>query len=181
MQNNKIFRKYNIVINILFWFIVAALLSALLYFYISPDFRQKFSLFQKGEEAETEKKPVVVTEYKEIEKKYEWYYFIATAYSKNDATQGTDSVTSTGEKVREGIIAVDPAIIPYGTLIEIKSMGYFTAEDCGNKIKGNRIDIYFDSKEDALKFGRQGIWVRFVNSSPLMLAELLEKSKQSFK
>jgi 3D (Asp-Asp-Asp) domain-containing protein len=136
-------------------------------------------LFGKEKEYVTGK-PVVLTEYRKVEKKYEWYYFVATAYSKNDSVQGTNSVTATGEIAREGIIAVDPSIIPYGTTVEIKDMGYFSAEDCGSKIKGNRIDIYFDSKTEAKEFGRRGIWLRITGDSSIMLSEELENSKYSF-
>ena len=51
-----------------------------------------------------------------------------------------------------------------------KDMGFFIAEDCGGKIKGNRIDIYFDSVEEAENFGRQDIWIRFVGNNPLEIA-----------
>ncbi|MCL4417261.1 MAG: 3D domain-containing protein [Actinobacteria bacterium] len=165
-------KKYNIAINILFWIMIASITAFIALALIKPEYKLNAYLFgeQTQEESALEKEPVVVTEYKEIEKKVDWYYFIATAYSKNDAAQGTDDKTATGETVRSGIIAVDPKIIPYGTIIEIKDMGYFVAEDCGSKIKGNRIDIYFDSKKDAKEFGRQGLWIRFVVGSNIQLA-----------
>jgi 3D (Asp-Asp-Asp) domain-containing protein len=47
-------------------------------------------------------------------------------------------------------------IIPLGTEIIINGNTY-VAEDTGSAIKGNRIDIYFDSHSEALKFGRQTI------------------------
>lgn len=51
-------------------------------------------------------------------------------------------------------VAVDPSVIPYGTEIVIDGLRY-VAHDCGGAIKGNRIDVYFDSHEEALRFGRQ--------------------------
>lgn len=51
-------------------------------------------------------------------------------------------------------IAVDPDVFPFGTVLEINGIEY-VAEDTGSAIKGNKIDIYFDSHEAALKFGRQ--------------------------
>ncbi len=58
----------------------------------------------------------------------------------------------------------------------VKDMGVFSAEDCGGNIKGNRIDIYFDSKSDAKAFGRQGIWIRIMddNQGQVKLAEIFE-------
>ena len=106
------------------------------------------------------KEPVIVN--KTETKTIEWYYFVATGYSANDPTQGTDSITATGKEAYEGIIAVDPKIIPLGTEVEIKDLGKFIAEDTGGKIKGNRIDIYFSTKAEAKEFGKQGIWLRMV-------------------
>ncbi len=63
--------------------------------------------------------------------------------------------TSIGAKATQGrTIAVDPKVIPYGSIIEINGHEY-VAEDCGGAIKQNRIDIYFDSHQDALDYGVQ--------------------------
>lgn len=183
MNKEIFFKKYNLAVNILFWVLIGAIIIILLLSYLKPNFILNKYLF--GDDLKTDviikKEPVIITKYKEIEKEYEWYYFIATGYSKDDILQGTDSYTSTGERVKEGIIAVDPKIIPYGTMVEIKGMGYFIAQDCGGKIKGNRIDIYFDSKKEAKEFGRKGIWLRIVGNSSLELSKLLLNSKYSFK
>lgn len=51
-------------------------------------------------------------------------------------------------------IAVDPEVIPYGTVVIINGHEY-VAEDCGGSIKGNRIDVYHSGHESALEFGLQ--------------------------
>ena len=51
-------------------------------------------------------------------------------------------------------IAVDPRVIPYGTVVVIDGKEY-VAHDCGGAIKGNRIDVYHDDHKEALKFGIQ--------------------------
>ena len=62
---------------------------------------------------------------------------------------------SIGERLKEGYsIAVDPTVIPYRTEVIINGHTY-KAQDCGGAIKGNRIDVYFSTHEDALEFGVQ--------------------------
>ena len=67
--------------------------------------------------------------------------------------------TATGTTARVGAIAVDPRVIPYGTRMFIVSAdgsityGVATAEDCGGNIKGNRIDLFFDTYDECVSFG----------------------------
>ncbi|MBO5892628.1 MAG: G5 domain-containing protein [Oscillospiraceae bacterium] len=87
------------------------------------------------------------------------YNFKATAYSKHDP--GCDDYTATGTKVRYGVVAVDPKVIPLGSELYIVTndgvyiYGYAVAEDTGGAIKENRIDLYFDTVEECLRFGRR--------------------------
>ncbi len=160
----KVLKKYNVTISIVFWTLIILITLAVTLELTIPQLNLFSYLFGKNPEVIIQKEPYVVTEYKEIEKKVEWFYFVATGYSKNDDNQGTKGVTSTGKTVVEGIIAVDPEIIPFGTTVEIKDIGVFIAEDRGGKIKGNRIDIFFDSKEEAGDFGKKGVWIRFIDN-----------------
>ena len=68
---------------------------------------------------------------------------------------GNPSVTATGTKPTPGrTVAVDPKIIPYGSKVIINGHTYI-AEDCGDAIKGNRVDILFPTHREALQFGIQ--------------------------
>ena len=80
----------------------------------------------------------------------------ATAYCACAECCGkTDGITATGTKATAGrTIAVDPSVIPYGTNVIIDGVTY-VAEDCGGAVKGNKIDIYFNTHEEALQFGRR--------------------------
>jgi uncharacterized protein YabE (DUF348 family)/3D (Asp-Asp-Asp) domain-containing protein len=85
-----------------------------------------------------------------------------TAYSAGVASTGKDEdhpdygITASGVRVKEGrTIAVDPKIIPIGWWVYIEGIGFRRAEDTGSAIKGNKIDVYFDSNKTANKFGRK--------------------------
>lgn len=82
----------------------------------------------------------------------------ATAYCPCERCCGkSDGITATGTQATAGrTIAVDPSFIPYGTNVIINGNTY-VAEDCGGAIKGNRIDVYFDTHAEALQFGRQTV------------------------
>lgn len=90
----------------------------------------------------------------------EWQPFTITAYCGCEKCCGkTDRITATGTHAIEGVtIAVDPTVIPYGSMVDIEGIGTFVAEDCGGAIKGNRIDIYFENHADALTFGVWEDW-----------------------
>lgn len=55
-------------------------------------------------------------------------------------------------------IAVDTSVFPFGTVLLYNGIEY-VAEDTGSAIKGNKIDIYFDSHEEAWNFGKKEIEV----------------------
>ena len=82
---------------------------------------------------------------------------LATAYTCEG--DPTPPPTATGTKAREGAIAVDPRVIPYGTRMFIVTedgqyiYGIATAEDCGGLILGNRVDLYYDTEEECIDFG----------------------------
>jgi 3D (Asp-Asp-Asp) domain-containing protein len=70
--------------------------------------------------------------------------------------------TSTGTTPKEGrTIAVDPKLIPYGSIVYIQDYGYFIAEDCGGAIKQNRIDIFTSSHSYAIQQGKKvaSVWI----------------------
>lgn len=61
--------------------------------------------------------------------------------------------TASGEKAEAGkTIAVDTSVIPFGTDVKIGDTIY-TAQDTGSAVKGNVIDVYYDSHEEALNHG----------------------------
>lgn len=103
------------------------------------------------------KSPVVKVEEPPAEQPKQQYTEVtltATAYCPCVKCCGkSDGITATGTKATAGrTIAADPSVFPYGTKMIIYGQEY-TVEDCGGAIKGNRIDIYFATHQEALNFG----------------------------
>lgn len=66
----------------------------------------------------------------------------------------TDGITASGKKAVSGHTVAAPSNFPFGTKLEINGKIY-TVEDRGGAIQGKRLDIYFDSHQEALNFGRK--------------------------
>lgn len=93
----------------------------------------------------------------------------ATAYTHTD--EGCDEYTANGNRVKVGVVAVDPRIVPYGTRMFIVSedgtyiYGLATAEDCGGGIKNKRLDLYMETTAECFEFGRRDVTVYFLGDA----------------
>ena len=84
----------------------------------------------------------------------------ATAYTAGHG--GVDYCTATGTTVRVGTVAVDKSVIPLGTKLFIVTTdglvyGTAVAEDTG--VRGNKVDLYFDTYQQCISFGRRSCTV----------------------
>ncbi len=68
-------------------------------------------------------------------------------------------ITYSGLRVKPGIVAVDPKIIPLGTYLYVEGYGEALAADIGGAIKGNRIDLYYESPKDVDRYGKRAVKV----------------------
>ena len=68
-------------------------------------------------------------------------------------------LTSIGLVPVRGIVAVDPHVIPYYTKMYVPGYGVAMAGDTGGAIVGNRIDLFMDSYEEAINWGRRDVEV----------------------
>ncbi|WP_352420326.1 3D domain-containing protein [Proteiniborus sp.] len=99
---------------------------------------------------------------------------VATAYDLSYESTGKRpgdkwyGITASGTQARPGAVAVDPKVIPLGTKLYIESLdstpdyGYAIAEDTGGAIKGNRIDLFFESAKEVKSFGRRKVKVYII-------------------
>jgi len=85
---------------------------------------------------------------------------IATGYTAGkESNPRGNGLTYTGLKARRGIVAVDPNVIPLYTRLYVEGYGPALAADIGGAIKGNRIDLCFDTVEEALQWGVRPVTV----------------------
>ncbi|MGB3161603.1 MAG: 3D domain-containing protein [Carnobacterium sp.] len=112
---------------------------------------------------ETENKPETPTESKPAPSAGKTMVVSATGYST--AQPGLSTHTATGINLLQNpmVIAVDPRVIPLGTMIEVPGYGIAIAGDTGGAIKGNKIDIHFKTVGQALSWGRKTITIRLLN------------------
>ena len=69
-------------------------------------------------------------------------------------------ITASGERARKGTIAADTRRYPFGTIMYVDGYGYGRVEDRGGDIKGDRIDLFFETHRQALEWGRRKLSVR---------------------
>ena len=82
----------------------------------------------------------------------------ATAYTY------TGNPTATGVWPREGLIAVDPRVIPLGTEVYVEGYGHAIAADTGGAIKGNIIDVFFPSLQRCIQWGRRPVVIHILDN-----------------
>mgnify|MGYP002835565965 FL=1 len=111
--------------------------------------------------------------------------FTATAYCKG-------TTTKSGVKVRAGIAAADPKLLPVGSVIEVSSAGpydgIYTVLDTGPAVQGRLIDIYMWSCYEALDFGRRHLEIRILrlgwnpaDSEPGRVNDLFIQFEEAFR
>ena len=106
--------------------------------------------------------------------------FSATAYCKG-------TTTASGVRVRTGVAAADPALLPVGSVVNIavgdaKYSGVYTVMDTGPEVQGRELDLYIWSCNEAVRFGRRPVQVTVLRlgwdplaSSPTLISRLFNR------
>lgn len=140
---------------------------------------------EKKEETKEIEKEVKAVSYRELaennppEEYKQVIEATATAYclcqkccGKSPSSPGY-GVTASGLKIIPGtgmkVIAVDPKVIPLGSKVYVQGLngawdyGYAVAGDTGGAIKSMKIDLYMDSHEETLSWGRKKVNIYVVD------------------
>lgn len=87
----------------------------------------------------------------------------ASAYTAAaDECGKNDGITASGIKVQKLRTLACPPEYPFGATIRIDEMGTYTCEDRGGAIKGNKFDIYMETKKEAFAFGRRNLTAQVI-------------------
>jgi uncharacterized protein YabE (DUF348 family) len=87
---------------------------------------------------------------------------LATAYYPGPESCGKYAAfgeTYTGKRAGFGLVAVDPRVIKLGSRLYIEGYGRAEAADIGGAIKGNRIDLCYETYREAAMYGSKRIKV----------------------
>lgn len=80
----------------------------------------------------------------------------ASAYAPDPRCTGKyGAKTASGMRAGYGVVAVDRGVIPLGTRLYVEGYGHAIAGDVGGAIRGNKIDLCFETYNEALRFGRR--------------------------
>ena len=87
--------------------------------------------------------------------KRNWFGRPVYTYGRNKGQRKDVGLTASGGMVRPGTIAADTRVFPFGTIMYVPGYGYGMVEDRGGAIKGQKIDLYFRTHQQALEWWRQ--------------------------
>lgn len=100
------------------------------------------------------------------------YYVEASGYAPLDPRaragmcySGNRRITASGAPVQPNVTIATGSHIPFNTLVWVQSLGPRIVADRGGKIKGNKIDVCFKTRKEALQWGRRKVWMIVLRKS----------------
>jgi 3D (Asp-Asp-Asp) domain-containing protein len=102
---------------------------------------------------------------------------VITAYSNDpisiNVPEWRDGRTATNKRARRGLVAADWSIFPPGTVLYIPGYGVARVEDRGSAVRGYHLDLFMDTRDEALEWGVKETEVVVLEKGKAMLfAEL---------
>lgn len=152
--------------------------------------RQYVAIDEQWKYYEKKKKPQISSEKIQqplrLEEAIDWSKYPSTVVVATGYTAGVEStgktpdhpeygITYSGVRVKRDLystIAADLNVFPIGTILFIPGYGYGVVADKGGAIKGNRVDLYYDTVEDVYKYwGKKTVQVYIVKKGDGKLSE----------
>jgi len=109
---------------------------------------------------------------------------VATGYSSSIyETDSTPFTTASNTRTRNGILALSRDLLTrytpgapfdFGDRVHVTGLGEFVVEDSMNQRWNNRIDIWFPSRLEAIRFGVKEVYLKTVNEDLNVPDELSE-------
>ncbi|RKL65443.1 hypothetical protein CR203_20415 [Salipaludibacillus neizhouensis] len=106
---------------------------------------------------------------------------IATGYTAGIESTGKSEehpeygITFSGVKVKRDLystVAADPEVFPIGTILFIPGYGYGVVADTGSAIKGNILDLYYETVEDVYNlWGKKSVEVFVIEEGAGLLTD----------
>jgi 3D (Asp-Asp-Asp) domain-containing protein len=121
-----------------------------------------------------------------LEDAFDWSKYpkktvVATGYTAGFESTGKNQghpeygITYSGVKVKRDLystVAADLSVFPIGTILFIPDYGYGVVADKGGAIKGNRVDLYYETVEDVYnEWGKKEIEVYVIQHGDGRLTE----------
>jgi 3D (Asp-Asp-Asp) domain-containing protein len=114
------------------------------------------------------------------------YVVKTTAYSNDprsiNVARWRDGRTATNKRAKRGIVAADWNVFPPGTRIYIPGYGEAVVEDRGGAVKGLHLDLFHDTRREALQWGVKKLEVYVLEmgkARPSMKHQTLRKTNRS--
>jgi 3D (Asp-Asp-Asp) domain-containing protein len=89
-----------------------------------------------------------------------WYGRPVYASGPGKGRRKQIGVTASGRRARHGTVAADTSRYPFGTIVHVPGYGYGRVSDVGGAIKGDKLDVWFPSHAEAVRWGKQTLKVR---------------------
>lgn len=148
--------------------------------------REESRLFSRKTIPVSKETSVKAVKTETLEEAIDWSQYpahrvVATGYTAGVESTGKTpdhpayGLTYSGVKVKRDLystIAADPSVFPIGTVLFIPGYGYGVVADTGSAIKGNKIDLYFETVQDVYdEWGKKDVTVYLIEKGDGELTE----------